>query len=272
MTRRTGLFLQRELAGAIRARWFLIYSAVFLAGGVVLTAFGAADPALYGYRGYAKAFGGLVHLALLFVPLMALVPAAASIAEDRESGALEYTLAQPVTFGEVYLGKWAGVMTALLLALLIGFGVTGAVAVSRGVPLTLLLELFAFVMLLGLAFCGIGLALSAVADTRARATTWAIVLWLALVALGTLGVMASFVQWGAPEQLLIAWSFVNPVEAFRLGVVTALDADLSLLGPVGAGIVERVGTRGCRLIAAGSLVAWALGPALWGWWRFRRVP
>ena len=272
MSGRTTLFLQRELAGAIRARWFLVYSGVFLLGGVVLTAFGGADPTLYGYRGYAKAFGGLVHLALLFVPLMALFPSASALAEDRESGALEYTIAQPVTFGEVYFGKWAGVTAALLLALLIGFGVTGAVAVVQGVPLVLLLELFAFVILLGLAFAGIGFAISAVADTRARATTAAVVLWLGLVALGTLGIMASFVRWGVPEAVLIAWSFLNPVEAFRLGVVTALDADLSLLGPVGAGIVERLGAGGCRLVAAAVLVAWAVGPAWWGWWRFRRAP
>jgi ABC-type transport system involved in multi-copper enzyme maturation permease subunit len=235
MSRRTTLLLRRELAGAIRARWFLVYSAVFLLGGVLLTAFGGADTALYGYRGLAKAFGGLVHLALLFVPLMALFPATAAIAEERESGALEYTLAQPVTFGEVYLGKWAGVSLALLLSLIIGFGVAGAVGAGRGVPVMLLLELFGFVVLLGLAFVGIGLALSVTAGSRARATTAAVVLWLGLVTLGTLGIIAAF-----------------------------------LLGPVGARIVDAIGVGGARAAAAGSLCVWAIAPALFGWMRFRR--
>jgi len=272
MTSRTTLLLQRELAGAIRARWFLVYSAVFLLGGVLVTAFGGADTALHGYRGFAKAFGGLVHLALLFVPLMALFPATAAIAEERESGALEYTLAQPVTFGEIYIGKWAGVSSALLLSLIIGFGVAGAVGAARGVPVRLLLELFGFVVLLGLAFVGIGLALSVVAGSRARATTAAVVLWLVLVTLGTLGVIATFVRWGTPEAVLVTWAFLNPVEAFRLGVVSALDADLSLLGPVGARIVDGIGAGGARLAAAGSLLIWASGPALFGWHRFRRQP
>lgn len=272
MTGRTVLFLQRELAGAIRARWFLVYSAVFLLGGVLLTAFGGADTVIHGYRGFARAFGGLVHLALLFVPLMALFPATAAIAEERESGALEYTLAQPVTFSEVYLGKWAGVSAALLLSLVIGFGVAGGVGALRGVPVGLLLELFGFVVLLGLAFVGIGLALSVFAGTRARAATAAVVLWLAFVTLGTLGIIATFIRWGAPEGVLVAWSFVNPVEAFRLGVVSALDADLSLLGPVGAALIDRLGSAGTRAVAAVSLLLWSALPALLGWRRFRRRP
>jgi ABC-2 type transport system permease protein len=124
---RAMLFVQRELAGSLRARWFLAYSAVFLAGGVLLATFGMGDAVIYGFRGFAKAFTGLVHLALLFVPLMALFPAAAAIAEDRESGALEYVLAQPVTFGEVYAGKLGGVSLAVLLSMTLGFGAAGAV-------------------------------------------------------------------------------------------------------------------------------------------------
>lgn len=270
MIRRTMLFVQRELAGSLRARWFLGYSAIFLAGGLLLATFGMGDITIYGFRGFAKAFTGLVHLALLFVPLMALFPAAAAIAEDRESGALEYVLAQPVTFGEVYAGKLGGVSLALLLSMTLGFGVAGAVAVLRGVPPGLVAVLYAFVVLLALVFVALGLCFSTVTNSRARAMTFGILVWLVLVALGTLGVMVAFVRWGLPEQLLVAWSFLNPVEAFRMGVVSALDADLSLLGPVGAKIVERLGDGGTTLLAAFSLLTWVTVPGLAGWALFRR--
>jgi hypothetical protein len=59
------------------------------------------------------------------------------------------------------------------------------------------------------------------------------------------------------------------VEAFRLGVISLLDADLSLLGPVGAGLVERLGQVGTAALAAGALLAWAAVPAAAGWWLFR---
>jgi ABC-type transport system involved in multi-copper enzyme maturation permease subunit len=270
MIARAALFVQRELAGALRARWFLAYSAVFLAGGLLLVTFGLADTTIYGYRGFAKAFTGLVHLALLFVPLLALFPAAASIAEDRESGALEYILAQPVTFGEVYTGKLGGVSVAILLSLTVGFGVAGAVAVLRGVPPGLVVVLYAFVALLALVFVALGLCFSTVTSSRARAMTLGILVWLVLVALGTLGVMLAFIRWGLPEQLLVTWSFLNPVEAFRMGVVSALDADLSLLGPVGAKIIERFGAGGTAALAALSLVGWVALPGLAGWVLFRR--
>ncbi len=259
-----GLLVRREIATALRARWFAAYAVIFLLSGLLLAGVGGGDALIAGYRGFARAFAGLVHLALLFVPLMALLPATAAIADERESGALEYLLAQPVTATEVYLGKWIGLASALGLALTVGFGAAGAVAVARGVPLGLLAVLFGQVVLLALVFVAIGLGLSALTASRARATTVAVVVWLVLVALGTLGILIAFIRWGAPAWALSAWTFVNPIEAFRLGVVSALDPDLSLLGPVGARIVDRVGPYGTNALAALSLALWALVPGLAG--------
>lgn len=270
MLSRTALFVRRELAASVRARWFLVDSAAFLIGGLLLAGFGLQETVVFGYRGFAKAMAGLVHLALLFVPLMALVPASAAIAEDRENGTLEYLLAQPVTFGEVFAGKWLGVALAVLLALTLGLGAAGAVAVWRGVPVGLLAALYGYVVLLALAFVAIGLCLSTWAGSRARATTLGLVAWLLFVALGTLGVLAAFVRWGLPQEILVAWSLVNPVEAFRLGVVTALDPDLSLLGPVGARILQSVGAGGTMAAAALSLLAWIGIPFVAGLYLFSR--
>lgn len=268
---RTSLFAKRELAGSLHARWFLVYSAVFLAGGLLLATFGIGSTVVYGYRGFAKAFAGLVHLALVFVPLMALFPAAATIAEERESGVLEYILAQPVTFAEVYVGKWAGISIAVLLSLTVGFGAAGAVAVLRGVPPGLIALLYAFVLLLSLSFVALGLLFSTLAKSRARAITFGIVIWFVFLALGTLGVIVAFVRWGVPEQMLVAWSFINPIEAFRIGVVSSLDPDLSLLGPVGTSIVERLGSRGTTGLALLMLLLWTVVPGAVGLALFKKV-
>lgn len=270
MTSRWPVLARRELAASLTARWFPAYAVTFALAGLALAAFGGGDAMIYGYRGFARAFAGLVHLALLFVPLMALLPATAAIADERESGALEYLQAQPVTFGDVYVGKWIGLGAALALALTAGLGATGAVAAWRGVPIGLLVVLWAQVILLALAFAGLGLALSAVTATRARATTVAVVVWLTAVALGTLGLLLAFVRWGVPAGALTVWTFANPVEAFRIGIVSVLDPDLSLLGPVGGRIVERVGPYGATALATLSLGAWALAPGLLGLRRFSR--
>jgi len=268
---RTTLFLRRELAGSLHARWFLVYSAVFLVGGLLLATFGIGNTVVYGYRGFAKAFAGLVHLALMFVPLMALFPAAAAVAEERENGVLEYIVAQPVTFSEVYIGKWAGLSMAVLLSLSVGFGVAGAVAVLRGVPPGLIVTLYTFVLLLASCFVAVGLCFSTLAKSRARAVTLGIVVWFIFLALGTLGVIVAFVRWGVPEQVLLVWSFLNPIEAFRIGVVSSLDPDLSLLGPIGTSILETLGSRGTVGLALLMLVLWTLLPGVVGLALFKKV-
>ena len=80
----TRLFMERELALSLRARWFTAYSLIFLAGGMLVAAFGLGDTLVYGYRGFAKAIAGLVHVSLLIVPVMVLIPAIATIADERE--------------------------------------------------------------------------------------------------------------------------------------------------------------------------------------------
>ena len=266
MTRATrlALFVRRELSDALRARWFLAYSAIFLVGGVVLIGLGARDTILSGYRGYARALVGLVHFAVLFVPLMALFPAAASIAEERENGTLEYLLAQPVTRGEVFLGKWAGVALAVAASISAGYLLAGGLAVLRGVPFRFVAISYGYLLLLALAFVSLGLALSAVSETRARAITIGLLGWLALIALGSLGAVTAFVRWGLAPEILVAWTFVNPAEAFRLGMVGLMDPDLGLLGPVGASLAARAGTGVVLWGAAASLLVWIAVPLALG--------
>jgi ABC-2 type transport system permease protein len=267
MSRAVGLLAGRELASALRGRWFWAYSLVFVVAGLGFVVFAPADAAVYGYRGFAKALVGVVHLALLFVPLMALFPAAAALAEERENGVLEYLLAQPVDGGEVYSGKWLGLAVSVLSSITLGFLVAAGAALWRGVPWLLVVTLYLFVALLALVFVSLGLWLSSVSATRARATTLGISVWLVFAALGTLGLMLAFVRLGVPEWLLVGWALVNPVEAFRLGVVVAVDGDASLLGPVGVALVERLGALGIGFLAAASLLGWVVAAWWAGRWR-----
>jgi len=263
--RQVRLFIARELVHAVNARWFLADAAVFMVGGAVLAVLGTSGSLLAGYRGYARAFGGLAHFGLLFVPLMALFPTAASLAEERENGTLEYVLAQPVTWGQVYLGKWTGMALAVVLALTTGYLATGGVAVARGVPARIVLSTYGLLVLLSLVFTSLGLFISALANTRSRAVTVGFALWLLLVALGSLGVMAAFIHWGAPPDLLVIWSVINPVEAFRISSMIVLDPDLQILGPVGTELVRRHGAAAVVTMTTLSLGLWTAASALAGW-------
>ncbi len=255
---------RHEVAESLRNYWFAVNSVAFLVGGLLLMLFGERDAMLLGSRGFARALAGLMQLALFIVPLMALFPASATVAAEREVGTLPYLLAQPVTTGEVFAGKWVGVAVAVLLSLLFGFGATGAVAAGRGVGGGLLLALIGLTLLLALAFVSIGLALSAASPTRGRAVSLALTAWLLALALGSLGLMGAFVAWGLPAEVLQVWAFVNPIEAFRLGMMALLDPGVQVLGPVGTALLEGLGRAGVVTLAITSLLTWTAGATLLG--------
>lgn len=262
--------IRRELGESLRSRWFVAYSGIFLIGALALTFFGLSGSDIYGYRGFAKVMAGLVHLALLFVPLMALFPATAAIAGEREIGTLEYLVSQPISFGELFWGKWLGVSLAVCLSLVLGFGLAGTIAALHGTPTRLIALLLALTLLLAETFVAVGLLCSIVARTRSRAMSIALVVWVVTIGLGTLGVVGATLRWGLPRFVLTIWAFANPVEAFRLGVIASLDTDGSLLGPIGSTWVATLGGTGMVLLCVAFLMSWTVVATGLAWWQFRR--
>lgn len=252
--------IRRELRDAIRRRWFVANAAAFAAAGILFLVFGQNDALLLGQRGYARALAGLMQLGLVFVPLMALVPAVAAIAGEREAGTLDYLLAQPVTRRQVYRAKWVGVTSAVVLSVLAGLALTAAVATWRGVAGGPTAALVACTALLAAVFVSLGLWISAGTCSRTRATSYGLGLWVALLGLGSLGVISVFVRWGAPVWVLQAWSLANPVEAYRMATLAVLDPEIEVLGPVGASLLDALGRGGLIGTAVTCLTAWsALG-------------
>jgi ABC-type transport system involved in multi-copper enzyme maturation permease subunit len=250
--------VRRELRDAIRRWWFVVNAGVFALAGVLFILFGQNDAMLLGQRGYTRALAGLMQLGLVFVPLMALVPSLAAIAGEREAGTLDYLLAQPVTRSDVYRAKWSGVVAAVVLSLTAGLSVTMSIATARGVPAAPAAALVAFTALLAAAFVSLGMWISALTGSRTRATSFGLTLWLALLGLGSLGVISAFVRWGLPARLLEGWSIVNPIEAYRLATLAILDPDLDVLGPVGGSLLDALGREGLIAASAGSIAAWTV--------------
>lgn len=250
--------VRRELRDAVRRWWFATNAGVFAVAGAAFLLFGQSDAMLLGTRGYARALVGLMQLGLVFVPLMALVPATATIAGERESGTLDYLLAQPVTRDGVYRAKWVGVAVAVVLSVVLGLSITAAIAAMRGVPAGPTAGLVACTALLAVAFVSLGTWISSLTASRTRATSFGLTVWLFLLGLGSLGVISAFVRWGAPAWLLAAWSLVNPVEAYRMATLAILDPDLEMLGPVGVALLESLGRSGLVVAALTSITAWGV--------------
>lgn len=263
----------KELRSALSDRWLWMYGAAFAVLAGAISSLAAADRDAVGTGGFGRTASSLVALVQLVVPLMGLTIGARSIATQRERGTLAFLLAHPLSPTEAYLGLFAGNATAMAAAVSGGFGVAGLVAAARGAAVdgVDLAWVAALSWLLAVSMIGLGMAVSAVTARSSTAMGAALVLWLALVLLGNLGIMGSSVATGMSEPVLFGAAVANPVEAFRLAAMSALGGSLDLLGPVGTYAVDRFGGA-VGWLTASVLVVWVAVPVLVGGALFRRRP
>jgi Cu-processing system permease protein len=259
--RNIAIIASKELRDAIRNRWFLLYAGIFTVLAVALSFLSTLGASSYGHVGYGRTAAVLVNLVALIVPLMALNVGAASLASERERGTLAYLLAQPLDRGELLLGKFLGLAVALAAALAGGFGVSAAglaIAGARGEAASFA-TLVGVSMVLAVAMLAVGLMVSALAPRASVAAGVAVVLWLAFVLLTDLGLMGSSLifKLGAPRLLHIA--LANPLQVFKLAVLSDLNPTLDMLGPAGMYASTTYG-RGLPWIFAGALAAWVVLP------------
>lgn len=251
----------RELRGALRSRWFVLYTLAFTLLGLAISFVSAAGTGGTGLSGFGRTSAGLINLVLLVVPLMALTAGAGSIASDRERGMLQYLFAQPVSRLEVVVGKYLGLATALFACLCLGLGTCAAILAWKGVPTRPASIVWLTGLSLGLALgmLSVGILISVFARTSSVAVGTAIFVWLVLVFVTDLGLMAGTVALRLRVEHLFALSLINPLQVFKMWSLHAVDATLDVLGPAGLYAAEEFGPR-LHLIFAACLIVWIVVP------------
>lgn len=252
-------FARRELRDAVSSRWFLLYTIAFAVLAVGVSFMSLAGTGAHGFAGFGRTAAGLLNLVMLVVPLMAITAGAGSIAGERERGTLLYLLAQPVSRVEVLLGKFLGLAVAITASICIGFGLSAAALAWRAgaVGVGSFLALVAYACLLGVVMLAVGLCISAVARKTSVATGVGLFAWLTLVFLSDLGLMAGALVFKLRVQELFSLAVVNPLQAFKMGVVHAMNASLDVLGPAGAYASHTWGDA-LAWILPGVLLAWGV--------------
>jgi Cu-processing system permease protein len=250
---------RKELRDALRNRWFLLFTTAF--AGLALSALSQPDGAQLQLAGYSRTAASLINLVLLFIPLIGLTLGAANLSAERETGALVYLLAQPVTRPEVLLGKYIGLAAALFASLSLGFGLAGgALAFQRQVDdAGSYLLTVALACLLALSMLSLGFLISAVARKTSTALGGALFLWLLLVFVGDLGVMGTAIVTQLPIETVFFVASLNPLQLFKMASILTIQANLEVLGPAGLYATEQFGNSLLPLLAAGLLM-WSLLP------------
>lgn len=261
----------REWREAIRSKWLWLYAVGLAALALALSQAGVAAAGYSGLGGFGRTAASLINALLLFVPLMGLTTGAAALAGDRERGTLLYLLSQPISRGELFLGKAVGAALAVLLALALGFGLAGVgLGRSGGNNLLAYLQLAGYTLLLALASLGLGFLISSRARQAAVASSAALLAWLGLVFVGDLGLIGAALALRPTPPVLLTLLVINPLQLFKMAAIYGLRATLDTLGPVGQYAVYRFGPAVPWLLL-GLLLAWIILSFSLAYLAFRRV-
>lgn len=250
--------IRKELRDALRNHWLQGYAGILAVLGLVATVAASRGAAGLGVQTFGRTTASLTNLCLLLAPLVALALGAATIAGERDRGTLERLLAQPLERRELLTDKYVGLMIALVAATLVGFAPAGvAVGFAAGAATALTYLLFpALAIVVIAALLGVGVLVSVRSRSGAQAQARAVFLWFVFVMLYDLILMGTLMSANFPPAVLALLLLLNPVSAGRVLVVLALEADLYLLGPAGAWMVQELSPAGAAAVLVGSLLLW----------------
>lgn len=259
-----------DARAVLRDRWFVSIAGAFAALTVAAAAVALAGVDVMGVSAFGRAAATLVHLGMLFIPLLGLTAGALWIAGEREGGALAMVLSQPVSRGTVFTGKFLGVAWGMVGAVAVGLGGAGVLLALRAGTDHILGYLWLAVLsvLLALAMLAVGFAISAGSPGRSRALGTALVAWLLLVVVSDLGLLGTALVLRLPAPALLVLGSLNPVSAFRLAAVVGIGGSAEVTGPVGLYAADRLGVGGMNGLMVAILLAWAVGAYLIGRARF----
>lgn len=239
------IITQKELRDSLSNRWFLLFTLIFTGLSLSLSWMGLSGLKGYGLSGFGRTTASLINLVLLIVPLMGLTLGAISLAAEREKGTLLYLMSQPISWLEVLLGKFCGIGVSLLIALFLGFGLSGVLIAWYGgtTDVGSYLILTGLTSLLGLTSLAIGLFISSIAQRTSTAVGLALFIWLFLVVIGDLGLMGSALVLKLNIVQLFTLALLNPLEVFKIGAILSLRGNLEVLGPVGLYATRSFGSQ-----------------------------
>ncbi|MCC6528422.1 MAG: ABC transporter permease subunit [Polyangiaceae bacterium] len=242
-----------ELSEALRSRWLVFVGVVYLAvfGGFVWL--GMRESTVLGFTGVSRVVLNLSNAVVLALPLVALIATAHTVVRARTSGFFELFLTQPCRRSEWYAAALAARVVTVVGPLVLVLCVALAVGLARGEPevAPLVARTLAVSLALIWAYVGLGFWISARARTPERATVLALFVWLLGAALHDFALLGVLLQAKLSPPVVFTLAALNPVEAARLAILSGIDPELSVLGPVGFWLANTLGAKWTLLVGVG---------------------
>jgi ABC-2 type transport system permease protein len=261
-----------DIVESLRARWFMIYTAVF--GGIValLFLFGLTESRVLGFIGLSRLLVTYIQLTMAILPIFVLITTVRSVAGDREAGVFEYLLSLPVSLGAWFWGKILGryivVFAPVFLAMLAA--VVIALFKEIEVPWGMFGYYTALLAAMAACFLGLGMLISAVARSTDMAQGAAFMTWLVLLLFLDLILLGVMIQGRVAPEVAVGFALVNPLQVFRTAALSLFDPQLIVLGPAAYVILDAFGAFGYQVFALAYPTVLGLLAAGLGYFLFRR--
>ncbi|MFT4920909.1 MAG: Cu-processing system ATP-binding protein [Haloarculaceae archaeon] len=208
-------FARREYRIVSRSRWPVALSLLFAVFTVGVVQYGAAGA---GTNTIPAVVASIAALSTYVVPLAALAFGYATVVGPRSRGELDVLQALPVPRWTVAVGAFLGRAASFIGAVAVGYAF-GAAALFRvgGVPaVTTVLPTIAAAALAGVAFLGIAIVASTVADEKAHALGLALIAWAWFVLVHDVVALTAVVTLDLPASALTALVLANPADLLRV--------------------------------------------------------
>jgi Cu-processing system permease protein len=239
-----------EFVSASRLKWIRVLTVAFASLAVAAAYAAGAAAEVDGPDGFARTTMTLVPVALILVPLAAVILGVSG--QAAESGSEAFLFAQPASRADVVIGRWMGQLAALGGAIVLGFG-SGAILIVTSTGLAGWQSLASFTgasIALAAIFLSLAAAIAAVADKRVTALGVATFAWFLFVLLYD-GVALSVAGWltgSIGGRVLFASVFGNPADLIRIAMLLS-GGTANVLGAAGEAWIRFLGGDG-RAVAA----------------------
>ena len=263
---------KKEFKESVKSKWLVTFAITFffLALGVPYIILGAGGFLPDDYPGMIV--GTLVIVALPLIPLVSLAMSSTSIAGERETGTIEYLLAQPATRTEIFLGKYVGLLAAVVGAMTIGYGTAELLVFSTN-PVFIVQFAYGLMYsaLLAASALALGFVVSVVSKTRAGAIGTGLFVWFLIVVIYDVGFLGTLTILLDLEPYILYLVIANPVETTRILAVMHM-AESPLRGELGGQLgyfIREYGISAASNMLTLIAVVWVIVPLMVGLLLFR---
>lgn len=234
---------QTEIQIGVRNRWVVLSTLILLVFALLLVLLGSAPSGATKADSLSVVVASLSTLSVYLVPLIALLLSFDAIAGEIDRGTLQLTLASPVSRGQVLFGKFVGHVVVLTIAILLGYGIAGALVYFIGANTSIegiidLARLISTSVALGATFIAVGYVASACVRQTGTAAALAVAIWLFAVVLYDLALLGGLLASsdGLFAKTLFPYLLVaNPADAFRVFNMSAIETSAAATGLIANG-------------------------------------